>query len=103
MLYINGGWDGRFAKFKPSMLGILAVIEDAFERGEERVHLGLGGRHYKLRFADRNDPVESTNLIPGGIRTIPMRGRATLRRMLKRRLSEQQISIARQCLSKLGA
>ena len=53
------------------MLGILAVVEDAFERGEERVDLGLGGQHYKLRFADRNDPVESTNLIPGGYTNDP--------------------------------
>src|SRR5262249_39471854 len=34
VLYVNGGWDERFAKLKPSMLGILDVIEEAFERGE---------------------------------------------------------------------
>ncbi len=110
VLYINGGWDERFARFKPSMLGLLAVIEDAFERGEDRVDLGLGEQHYKLRFADGDDPVAWTILIPPGmrlpltlLRTVPMRARATLQSMLKQRLSEQQYSKLRQGLRRLGA
>jgi len=110
VLYINGGWDERFAKFKPSMLGLLAVIEDAFERGEDHIDLGLGEQHYKLRFADGDDPVAWTILIPAGVRlpltllrTAPMRGRATLKNMLKHRLSEKQIIKLRQTLRKLGA
>ena len=103
VLYINGGWDERFAQFKPSMLGILAVIEEAFERGERHVDLGPGAQHYKLRFADSSDPVASTNLMPASIRTVPMRAKASLRDMVKRRLSEQQIIRLRQCLGRLGA
>ena len=110
VLYINGGWDERFAKFKPSMLGILAVIEDAFERGEDHVDLGLGEQHYKLRFADGDDPVAWTILIPAGVRlpltllrTAPMRGRATLKNMLKHRLSEKQIIKLRQTWSRCKA
>jgi CelD/BcsL family acetyltransferase involved in cellulose biosynthesis len=109
VLYINGGWDERFAKFKPSMLGILAVIEDAFERGEDCVDLGLGEQHYKLRFADDNDLVAWTILIPAGVqlplillRTMPMRGRARLQSMLKQRLSEKQFSKLRRGLRRLG-
>lgn len=110
VLYVNAGWDERFAKFKPSMLGVLAVIEDAFERGETQVDLGLGEQHYKLRFADGSDPVAWTILIPAGmplpltlLRTVPVRGRVTVQNMLKRRLSEKQISKLRQRLRKLGA
>jgi CelD/BcsL family acetyltransferase involved in cellulose biosynthesis len=108
VLYINGGWDERFATLKPSMLGILAVIEDAFARGEDHVDLGLGDQHYKQRFADANYPVASTILIPAGmrlplmlLRTAPMRGRATLQNMLKRRLNEQQTIKLRRALRQL--
>ena len=109
VLYVNAGWDGRFAKLKPSMLGILTVIEDAFERGEDCVDLGLGEQHYKLRFADGNDPVAWTILVPAGVRlplillrTMPMRGRARLQSMLKQRLSEKQFSKLRLGLRRLG-
>lgn len=98
VLYVNGGWDERFAKLKPSMLGILYVIEDAFKRGEGHVDLGLEEQHYKLRFADASDPVAWTILIPPGMRlpvtllhTAPKRGRAALRHTLKTRLSEKQL------------
>ncbi len=109
VLYINGGWDERFAKFKPSMLGILAVIEEAFERGEDRVDLGLGEQHYKQRFADGNDPVAWTILMPTGARmaltmleTAPMRGRARLLEVLRRRLSEQQMGRLSRAWRRLG-
>jgi CelD/BcsL family acetyltransferase involved in cellulose biosynthesis len=57
VIYINGGWDEEYAQFKPSMLGILDAIEDAFARGEQRMDLGPGAQPYKLRFADGTDPV----------------------------------------------
>jgi CelD/BcsL family acetyltransferase involved in cellulose biosynthesis len=98
VLYINGGWDERFAKLKPSMLGILDVIEEAFERGEKDVDLGLEDQHYKQRFADGSDPVAWTILIPAGRRlpltllhTAPKRGRAAARQAVKARLSEKQL------------
>lgn len=99
VLYINGGWDERFAKLKPSMLGILDAIEEGFERGESRVDLGLGEQSYKLRFADGSDPVAWTILTPVGmrlpltlLRTAPLRGGAALRNLIKARLSEQQLA-----------
>ena len=103
--YVVAGWDERFAKFKPSILGMLATVEDAFGRGEHRVDLGLGEQHYKLRFADVSDPVVWTILIPVGmrlpltlLRTAPMRGRAAMQNVLKQRLSEKQISKLRKGL-----
>ena len=70
MIYINGGWDERFAQFKPAMLGILDAIEDAFERGDRRMDFGPGAQPYKLRFADGTDPLAWSVLIAPG-RSMP--------------------------------
>ncbi len=99
VLYVNGGWDERFAKLKPSMLGILDVIEEAFARGESVVDLGLGEQHYKQRFADGDDPLAWTVIVAPGARmpltlarTLPPRGEAAVRNLLKARLSQQQLA-----------
>ena len=98
VLYVNGGWDERFAKLKPSMLGILAMIERAFERGERDVDLGLGSQSYKLRFADDDYRVVWMILMPvgarlpmTGLRTAPMLAQAGLRNALKHRISRERI------------
>jgi CelD/BcsL family acetyltransferase involved in cellulose biosynthesis len=53
--YWNGGWSEEHADVKPSMLTILAALEDAIGRGERRLDLGVGRHDYKLRFADGED------------------------------------------------
>jgi CelD/BcsL family acetyltransferase involved in cellulose biosynthesis len=53
--YWNGGWSEAYADVKPSMLTILAALEDAIARGERRLDLGVGTHEYKLRFADTED------------------------------------------------
>ncbi|MGA9285202.1 MAG: GNAT family N-acetyltransferase [Solirubrobacteraceae bacterium] len=95
-LYFNGGWDERFAKLKPAMLGILYAVEDAFARGDERIDLAPGGQQYKLRFADGNDPVTWTILMPPGrrlpltaARLTPMLVQEAARGLAKRSLSAQ--------------
>ncbi len=55
--YWNGGWAEAHAALKPSMLTILAAIEDAIGRGERRMDLGVGTHEYKLRFADGEEPI----------------------------------------------
>jgi CelD/BcsL family acetyltransferase involved in cellulose biosynthesis len=50
--YWNSGWDERHGSLKPAMVGILAAIEDALQRGERRINFGAGEQPYKLRFAD---------------------------------------------------
>jgi CelD/BcsL family acetyltransferase involved in cellulose biosynthesis len=57
VLYFNSGWDERFGHFRPTMIGMLGFIADAFARGERQIDLGLGEQAYKLRFADGDDPV----------------------------------------------
>lgn len=98
VLYVNGGWDERHAKLKPSMLGILVTIEDAFAHGDRDVDLGLGAQPYKLRFADDEHRVMWTVLMPvgarlplTGLRTTPMLVGAALRNALKHRASPEQI------------
>jgi CelD/BcsL family acetyltransferase involved in cellulose biosynthesis len=97
VLYLNGGWDERHAKLKPSMLGLLDTVEEAFGRGERKIDLGLGEQAYKQRFADGNDPVAWTVLLPPGPRrpltrayTAPMLTRYALRDTAKRVLTPEQ-------------
>ena len=97
--YLNGGWDERFARLKPPLLGILDVIEEAFQRGQDVVDLGTGEQGYKLRFADAVDSLTWSMLMPADrrlpltlLRTAPTRGQAQLVATLKSRLSEEQLS-----------
>jgi CelD/BcsL family acetyltransferase involved in cellulose biosynthesis len=103
VLYVNGGWDERFAHLKPPMLGLLGAIEDAFERGDRRLDFGLGEQRYKLRFADGNDPVAwSVLMVPSRrlpltwARTAPMLVQSATRDALKRALSPEQTNRLRQ-------
>lgn len=61
--YWNGGWSEEHADLKPTMLTILAAIEDAIGRGERRLDLGAGTHPYKMRFADGEDPLSWGGLI----------------------------------------
>ena len=66
--YFLGGFDEAWAAFKPSMLAILAALEDCFRRGELRFDLGAGGQPYKFRFADEDDPLAWSSLFPRDVR-----------------------------------
>jgi CelD/BcsL family acetyltransferase involved in cellulose biosynthesis len=97
VLYMNGGWDERFARLKPAMLTILHTVEDAFARGERRIDLAPGEQDYKLRFADGNDPVAwSIIMLPGrrlGLtyaRSAPMLASHAVRAAGKRTLTAGQ-------------
>jgi CelD/BcsL family acetyltransferase involved in cellulose biosynthesis len=97
VLFINGGWDERFAKFSPAMIAKLAALEDAFARGERRVDLGPGEQPAKRRMADGSDPVAWTILmLPGRrlpltyARSAPMLAGRRVRDAGKRILDEEQ-------------
>jgi CelD/BcsL family acetyltransferase involved in cellulose biosynthesis len=97
VLYVNGGWDERFARHKPHMLGLFGAIEDAFAQGEQTLDLGLGEQQYKLRFSDGNDPVAwnilmvpSRRLPLTWARTAPMLMGSAARDAVKRGLSPAQ-------------
>jgi CelD/BcsL family acetyltransferase involved in cellulose biosynthesis len=61
--YWNGGWSEEHADLKPSMLTILAALEDAIARGERRLDLGVGEHAYKMRFADGADTLTWGGLV----------------------------------------
>jgi CelD/BcsL family acetyltransferase involved in cellulose biosynthesis len=66
--YWNGGWLEQHADLKPTMLTILAALEDGIVRGEQRLDLGAGRHAYKMRFADGEDPLSWGGLIVRGAR-----------------------------------
>jgi CelD/BcsL family acetyltransferase involved in cellulose biosynthesis len=66
--YWNGGWAEEHADLKPSMLTILAALEDAIARGERRLDLGVGTHAYKLRFANSEDTLTWGGLVVHGRR-----------------------------------
>jgi CelD/BcsL family acetyltransferase involved in cellulose biosynthesis len=110
VLYLNGGWDERHAKLKPSMLGLLDTIEATFAQGEQRLNLGPGEQAYKQRFADGNDPVGWNILMPAGHRrpltrahTAPMLARYALRDVAKRTLTDEQAKRLRTLRTRLSA
>jgi CelD/BcsL family acetyltransferase involved in cellulose biosynthesis len=68
LTYWLGGFDEEWAKLAPSILGVLAAIEHAFEAGDERVVLGAGAQDYKYSFADEEEAVDWTLIVPRGKR-----------------------------------
>ncbi len=97
MLFVNGGWDERHAALKPSMVGLLDAVEDAFERGSGQLDLGVGEQSYKQRFADGDDALQWAMLLAPGrrlplsiARSAPTLLRAQLRTAALRGLSNAQ-------------
>ncbi len=76
VLYWNGGFDPEAAQLKPALLGIIAGIEDCFERGERRLDLGGGANEYKQRLSDHDEPLAWGGLVPRNHRYL--RNRAAL-------------------------
>jgi CelD/BcsL family acetyltransferase involved in cellulose biosynthesis len=71
--YWLGGFDERWARQRPGLVGILAAVRDAFERGIEEIDFGRGMHPYKLRFADGSRDMEWTTLVPHGLGTVRTR------------------------------
>jgi CelD/BcsL family acetyltransferase involved in cellulose biosynthesis len=98
LLAVNSGWDERWARMSPPLLGMLHAIEDAFQRGDRRLDLGIGDDPFKLQFADGNDPVAWGILLAPGARlpvtalgTAPMLLASALRDTAKRTLTPEQL------------
>ncbi len=66
--YWLGGFDDDWARSKPALVALLAAVEDAFAREDERFDLGGGTQDYKLRFADGQEQLEWTSVVPRGAR-----------------------------------
>jgi len=68
--YWLGGFDDAWAAQRPSILGIVAAIEDALRRGEARCDLGPGAQPYKYRLADGEQRAEWLTMVPAGPRGV---------------------------------
>ena len=66
--YWLGGFDEAWSSSQPSMQALVAAVEDAWARGEQRVDLGGGDQAYKYRLADEEERLEWTVLVPRGRR-----------------------------------
>jgi len=111
---INTGWDERFKRFSPVRLAMLYTLEDAFARGEHHYslgrdasyRLGRGTGSYKLDFADGNDPVAESVLLPIDAR-LPRTLMSTdavgrqIRRSIRRSLSDDEVDKLRGALKHL--
>ena len=73
--YWLGGFDPEWANRGPGNQALLPAIEDAIERGEQRLDLGPGAQEYKRRLADGEDLLESLTLVTRSSRYPLVRGR----------------------------
>lgn len=89
----NTGFDEAWSKHSPGAIGLIAAIEDSFERGEKLMDLGGGEASYKDRLADEDRPVAWSTSYRRGWRyplarmrglpeQVARRGSATLRERL---------------------
>ena len=89
LAYWLGGFDESLSSQWPSLQGLVQALEDGFERGEDRFDLGAGAQHYKYRFADGEDKLETVMVVPRGRRYALARAQLVpgqVRRELARRL-----------------
>jgi CelD/BcsL family acetyltransferase involved in cellulose biosynthesis len=107
VVWMNSGWDERFASLRPVVMALADEVEASFARGDRRLDLAPGEDPYKLRFADANDPVAWTiMLVPGrrlalaGARTAPMLTRIAVREAARRALTDEQQAHLRRLLSR---
>jgi CelD/BcsL family acetyltransferase involved in cellulose biosynthesis len=97
VLFVNTGWDERFARLSPSSVNMLYALEHAFACGDRRVDLGLGEQAYKQRVADGDDPVAWVLIATPGrrlaltlLRSAPLLARYAVRDAATRALSAEQ-------------
>ncbi len=64
--YWLGAFDDEWRKFSPGLVVLAAAIEDASSRGDDCLDLGPGQQDYKQRFADGEQPLETSVLLPHG-------------------------------------
>jgi CelD/BcsL family acetyltransferase involved in cellulose biosynthesis len=96
------GFDEAWAGARVTAVTFAAILEDAFARGLDRVSLGAGGQHYKLRFADGEDAMRWWQLAVPGPRlglVLARLGAGRLRRAAGERLDDEQKQRVRRVLA----
>lgn len=103
--YWNGGFDERFAAYRPGFQLLAAAVDDALRRGYRVFELGPGAQHYKRRFATREYKLQSGTLIAPNRGYALARGQLVLNRLRRTaisRLSPEQRQRVRQLLSRVS-
>ncbi|GAC1318382.1 MAG: hypothetical protein NVSMB25_07780 [Thermoleophilaceae bacterium] len=93
MSYWLGGFDKEWAAQHPTLVALVAGIEEAHTLGHRRLDLGPGAMDYKYRMADTDEPLAWIDLVPRGPRYPLVRLRLLpqlLRPALAARLSDRQ-------------
>ena len=105
---INGGWDPRHARLGVANVCMLHAVEDAFARGDRRLDWGPGDQLFKRRFADGDDPVCWTMLVPPGprmpltfARVAPTIAGVQMREAVKRALAPERLQRVRELRSRV--
>jgi CelD/BcsL family acetyltransferase involved in cellulose biosynthesis len=111
---VNTGWDERFKHFSPARLALLYTLEDSIARHDRRYSLGREASHrlgrgmssYKRGFADGNDPVAESVLLPRDprlARTMLTTDvvRRQLRRSIRQALSDDEVDRAKGLLNRV--
>jgi CelD/BcsL family acetyltransferase involved in cellulose biosynthesis len=90
-VFWGGGFDPAWARNAPGTQAMLLALRHLAGRGVRSADLGGGAHEYKLRLADRDQPIEWRTLFPIGIRYPLIRARlvpkhivSALRRHLRR-------------------
>jgi CelD/BcsL family acetyltransferase involved in cellulose biosynthesis len=97
-----GGFDPRFATYSPGMLVMLAGIEHAWQAGDDRVDFGAGDHRFKHRFADQQEPLEWSILVPPGHGSIGAWAQIANRAIAKRLPGDVKARLRRVRASALG-
>jgi CelD/BcsL family acetyltransferase involved in cellulose biosynthesis len=90
-VFWGGGFDPAWARNAPGTQAMLLALRSLAGRGVRSADLGGGAHEYKLRLADRDQPIEWRTVFPIGIRYPLIRARlvpkhivSALRRFLRR-------------------
>jgi CelD/BcsL family acetyltransferase involved in cellulose biosynthesis len=101
--YWLGGHDDAWHRQNPAFQTLLRAIEHAYELGDHRVDLGMGGQEYKYRVASAEDVLVTHALVVPGrwVRAAAVRTPARVRRAIGRRLSEEQKAAVKGALARV--
>ena len=107
VLLFSYGFDEEFAQISPIHLTILAAIEDAYRRGDQRIDFGGGSERHKQSFANADLPVRWEGLVIRSrrypltrARLAPEQGRWLAHRLARRLLSPSRRARVKRLLSK---
>lgn len=68
--YWLGGFDDRWSAHQPALQVLVVALQDAIERGDERLDLGGGAQPYKYRLADSEEVIRWVTVLPRGSRYV---------------------------------